>query len=343
MIGKSSISAGVESVVSPSQVATPSFSAFDSTTELWTDYWSRFCTLTKAHSVPDSKKPKVFLTNQSSTVYKMLSNLAAQETPPRDINVHIHSKLVHIELDTATGGNFISEELWSELRKPELQPATLQYQLASKHALPIVSTFMGRDVIMKLKISIDDLLFSKESNMEVKVLSSHLRKVDVYLQESCSKLCNEYAVLFKPELGCLQGFELDVQFKSDAKPVFCKPRYLALSTHQGVSLQNVLPFGISSAPGYFQKIMDDITSDLPGVGVYFDDISVSGPDAESHFQNLKHLLQRLQEKGLRCRRETCQFAQPKVEYLGHILSKQGILKGPKVETRNVNVSCSSCT
>ena len=30
---------------------------------------------------------------------------------------------------------------------------------------------------------------------------------------------------------------------------------LALSTHRGVFLQNVLPFGISSAPGYFQKIM----------------------------------------------------------------------------------------
>ena len=37
---------------------------------------------------------------------------------------------------------------------------------------------------------------------------------------------------------------------------------LALSTHTGVLLQNVLPFGILSAPGYFQKIMDDITKIL---------------------------------------------------------------------------------
>ena len=54
---------------------------------------------------------------------------------------------------------------------------------------------------------------------------------------------------------------------------------LALSTHRGVLLQNVLPFGISSVPGYFQKIMDDLTSDLLGVAVYFDDILVSGKDA----------------------------------------------------------------
>ena len=67
-------------------VATPNFPAFDSFTELWSDYWSRFCTFSAAHSVPKSKKPKVFLTNQTSTIYKMLSNLAAQELPVREIS-----------------------------------------------------------------------------------------------------------------------------------------------------------------------------------------------------------------------------------------------------------------
>ena len=37
---------------------------------------------------------------------------------------------------------------------------------------------------------------------------------------------------------------------------------LAPSTHRGVLLQNVLPFGTGSAPGYFQQVMDEITSDL---------------------------------------------------------------------------------
>jgi len=66
--------------------ATPTFSPFDSTSELWKDYWSQFLTFTRAHAVPDDRKALVFLTNQSSTVYKLLSNLAAQETPPREIN-----------------------------------------------------------------------------------------------------------------------------------------------------------------------------------------------------------------------------------------------------------------
>ena len=66
---------------------TPKFEAFDSTTELWeSDYWSRFSTFTKANSVPDIRVAKVFLTNQTATIYKLLSTLAAQETPPRTVN-----------------------------------------------------------------------------------------------------------------------------------------------------------------------------------------------------------------------------------------------------------------
>ena len=62
-----------------------------------------------------------------------------------------------------------------------------------------------------------------------------------------------------------------------------------------------------------------------------DDILVSGKDADDHLRNLRGLLARLHEKGLRCRREKCKFAQPSVEYLGHTLSAKGITKGSKVE------------
>ena len=57
---------------------------------------------------------------------------------------------------------------------------------------------------------------------------------------------------------------------------------LALSTHKGVLLQKRLPFGIKSAPGYFQEIMEQLTQNLRGVAVYFDDILVSGDNAKDH-------------------------------------------------------------
>ena len=42
----------------------------------------------------------------------------------------------------------------------------------------------------------------------------------VSLQRDCQKLCDEFPDLFKPELGYLKDFELEVKFKADAVPVF---------------------------------------------------------------------------------------------------------------------------
>ena len=69
-----------------STAAIPPFAVFDSTSEPWPDYWSRFCTFVVASAVSDQRKAQVFLTNQTAAVYKQLANLAAQQTPPKDIN-----------------------------------------------------------------------------------------------------------------------------------------------------------------------------------------------------------------------------------------------------------------
>ena len=92
-----------------------------------------------------------------------------------------------------------------------------------------------------------------------------------------------------------------------------------------------MPFGISSVPGNFQQIMDELTRDLPGVAVYLDDILVSGSTFEEHFRNLQHLLKRLENKGLSCRKIKCLFAQPRIEYLGHVLTSNGIAKSPNFD------------
>ena len=69
-------------------VPTPmaSFQPFDSTSEFWTDYLARFRTFVTANSIPDNKQAQIFLTNQSNSVYKMLSNLAAQQQPVKSIH-----------------------------------------------------------------------------------------------------------------------------------------------------------------------------------------------------------------------------------------------------------------
>ena len=38
----------------------------------------------------------------------------------------------------------------------------------------------------------------------------------------------DFEDLFKPELGCLKGIELDIKFKAEVKPIFCKARTVVL-------------------------------------------------------------------------------------------------------------------
>ena len=63
------------------------------------------------------------------------------QVPKLEIPLYIQSKLVSLELDTATSGNFFSEKLWSDLGKPKLSQSELRYRSASKHNLSIAGTF----------------------------------------------------------------------------------------------------------------------------------------------------------------------------------------------------------
>ena len=49
------------------------------------------------------------------------------------------------------------------------------------------------------------------------------------LQKACKQCCQEFPNLFKPELGCLKGFEFELKFKPEARPIFCKPRPFPLA------------------------------------------------------------------------------------------------------------------
>ena len=49
-------------------------------------------------------------------------------------------------------------------------------------------------------------------------------KPDEELQQACRKLCGEFTEHFKPELGCLKDFQLEIKFKAESNPTFCKPR-----------------------------------------------------------------------------------------------------------------------
>ncbi|KFD63475.1 hypothetical protein M514_08570 [Trichuris suis] len=103
---------------------------------------------------------------------------------------------------------------------------------------------------------------------------------------------------------------------------------VTLNTHRGLYRYNRLPFGVKSAPGIFQQIMDTLIAGLHGVVAYLDDVIVVGKTEEDHKRNLDALLQRIPEWGFHIRLCKCQFAMPEVNYLGCIVSKNGRLPDP---------------
>ena len=89
-----------------------------------------------------------------------------------------------------------------------------------------------------------------------------------------------------------------------------------------------LPFGITSAPEHFQRRMSEILSGLNGVVCLVDDILVYGKTREEHDERLHKVLQRLQEAKATLNLEKCQFAQSRVNFLGHVIDGTGIRPDP---------------
>ncbi len=95
-----------------------------------------------------------------------------------------------------------------------------------------------------------------------------------------------------------------------------------------------MPQGISGAPATFQRLMENAVGDmnLLEVLVYLDDLIVFGKTLEEHEERLLKVLDRLEESGLKVSLDKCQFCQPRVKYVGHIISEKGIATVPaKIE------------
>ena len=89
-----------------------------------------------------------------------------------------------------------------------------------------------------------------------------------------------------------------------------------------VVINNRLPFGIASAPGIFQRVMESLVQGIPGVVIYLDDILVTGKTEEEHLRPLEEVLKRLMKAGLRLHREKRVFMRDSVTYLGYQIDSQ---------------------
>ena len=186
-----------------------------------------------------------------SSKHRIQTVKAIETVPQLQQSICIQDKEFVFEVDTGAGDNVCSTDIW----KKALSPVTGRYEVANGQPLPTLGMFemivslpgdmsprkslqftvtkvpqlnlLGRDAIVRLGINLSALLsvthVGKPSSSLVLPIFDEL-KPDLVLQDSCRQLCQEFPDLFKPELGCLKGFQLEVKFKPEAQPIFCRPR-----------------------------------------------------------------------------------------------------------------------
>ena len=76
--------------------------------------------------------------------------------------------------------------------------------------------------------------------------------------------------------------------------------------------------------------MSNVFSDLifKSVLAYVDDITVYSPSFEQHLRDLEDVFKRLRQHNLTIKPSKCHFAAQQVDYLGHVISKQGTKPNP---------------
>ena len=87
-----------------------------------------------------------------------------------------------------------------------------------------------------------------------------------------------------------------------------------------------MPFGLCNAGATFQRMADKVLDGyiMSICVVYLDDIVVYSDTKQGLYENLDKVFQRLRESNLRLRPKKCHFLKEKVEFLGHVVSADGV-------------------
>ena len=104
----------------------------------------------------------------------------------------------------------------------------------------------------------------------------------------------------------------------------------ALRTRYGHYEYFVMPFGVTNAPGVFMKYMNRIFHPFLDrfMVVFIDDILLYSKSEEEHVEHLRIVFRVLKEKKLFAKLPKCEFWLREVIFLGHVISKGGIVVDP---------------
>ena len=105
----------------------------------------------------------------------------------------------------------------------------------------------------------------------------------------------------------------------------------AFSCHRGQFQFKRLPFGLCNAPSTYARLVNKVLEGLDRkyVANYLDDTCIFSRNLDEHFDQMEKVFNAHRDAGLKLSPRKCQFFQEEIEFLGHVVSKNGIKTNPK--------------
>ena len=105
----------------------------------------------------------------------------------------------------------------------------------------------------------------------------------------------------------------------------------AFVTRRGMFKFRTMPFGLCNAGATFQRLMDLMLTglNLEVCLVYLDDIIIYSSSLDQHLERLVQVLERLRQSDLKLKPSKCRLMQLRVNFLGHVVSGDGIATDPE--------------
>ena len=105
----------------------------------------------------------------------------------------------------------------------------------------------------------------------------------------------------------------------------------AFQTPYGLYQFKQMPFGLCNAPATYSRLVQKVLENIPtSVALpYLDDTCIHSADMTQHLVALRQVFEAHKKAGLLLQPSKCKLFQEKVEYLGHMVSKEGIQPIPE--------------
>ncbi|XP_049943438.1 uncharacterized protein LOC126424754 isoform X2 [Schistocerca serialis cubense] len=151
------------------------------------------------------------------------------------VHLDFNGKVIPFQLDTGAAVSLLNHDTYKQLGKPPLRAATVELTTYSGQNIPVLgqcillATYKGQTKLVSfyvLRSSSAVNLFGLDlfQLFNLSIVNQVLSVNQTVPSDSVSRLCDEFADIFAPGLGCAKNYEAHLELKVNAQPKFFRAR-----------------------------------------------------------------------------------------------------------------------